>query len=552
MLKDLIENLKNQNVGNYLDQTKAKKIVDNIINMSFIEAFKKKVSFQGVREDNMSGKKERTKKNPHFTNVSPRLVTPLKRGDSEADILAKMYNFMFKRREEDTLNSELNEDRTKEREFEEQKRHEKLVEAVNKHLFSFGHIPKEKKKNPILSIIESLAKSVSFLFSTMKGLSKVFANILGLPKKIFQVLGGLGSTLGKGPKKGLFGGAVGGLLLTFPFILDEFKKQYEEDLKKLQEDKEFNKQKLSKEQGVGKIKLKTPGTHAEMDLSISESDRKELSGLYDQLDTEQDQGKIADINDKVLNFFKKILENNPDINNSLELHNIKAFQEKLSADREDILGNVQEKMDEAFKNWIWDDVDSGVKTFYGLDTKPQGGTTSPLQPESSTDVPKTVDEQKIEKDTLINPLPPASETLEEVEVPAIDEEKIHRVWDERDRLSGSTAPYIERQRIINKFKDSKDPNKEVGTFLKSLQRDIDEYRRQGIEPRPISELTESREYNLPQILKEVDSNLGPSVINNSNNNVIGGKSKVVSTTQPTQNNMNITFRNALMNNFSRF
>ena len=75
-------------------------------------------------------KKKRTNKDPQFTSVAPGVVQEIRVGDSVADILGKTYNFMKMSYERDKLNDEIQEAFIKEQKIEDEKRHEKLIDAV--------------------------------------------------------------------------------------------------------------------------------------------------------------------------------------------------------------------------------------------------------------------------------------------------------------------------------------------------------------------------------------------------------------------------------------
>ena len=67
------------------------------------------------------------------SKVSPGPVRPLKIGDSEADILGKMYNFMLKTDEKKILNNEIEAAFKQEQLDEDERRHQELVKAIRKY-----------------------------------------------------------------------------------------------------------------------------------------------------------------------------------------------------------------------------------------------------------------------------------------------------------------------------------------------------------------------------------------------------------------------------------
>jgi hypothetical protein len=75
-------------------------------------------------------KKQRGKKNPQFTSLNSGPIKPLKVGDSVADILGKMYNFMLKTDQIHKLNGEIEQAFRQEQLDEDERRHKELVKAI--------------------------------------------------------------------------------------------------------------------------------------------------------------------------------------------------------------------------------------------------------------------------------------------------------------------------------------------------------------------------------------------------------------------------------------
>jgi hypothetical protein len=85
------------------------------------------------------GGKDKNKKDPRFTTVANGPIRPLKMGDSTADILGKMYNFMLKSDEVYKLNDEIERAFRQEQLDEDERRHKELVKAIKNYM-------KESKK----------------------------------------------------------------------------------------------------------------------------------------------------------------------------------------------------------------------------------------------------------------------------------------------------------------------------------------------------------------------------------------------------------------------
>lgn len=111
-----------------------------------------------------------TQKDPNHTTLGPKQVRPLKVNDSTADILAKMYNFMFKNRDDDKLKYELDKDFQEEREEEEQRRHDSLMKAI-KEGSSVGEKKDDGKKgiwDHIKGILTTICDGISSILGFLK------------------------------------------------------------------------------------------------------------------------------------------------------------------------------------------------------------------------------------------------------------------------------------------------------------------------------------------------------------------------------------------------
>ena len=135
----------------------------------------------------------RSKKDSKHTKIGPGQVRDLQSGDSSADILAKMYNFMLKDHERQKKEHELADDFKKEQEMESERRHQKLIEEIHKLV---GGTPTEepKKEEPktktffdsilggiksIIGTVSSFAGFVKNIFTTGFGALKNMASAVG-------------------------------------------------------------------------------------------------------------------------------------------------------------------------------------------------------------------------------------------------------------------------------------------------------------------------------------------------------------------------------------
>lgn len=73
---------------------------------------------------------ENKEESPLFTTIGPGRIVPVRRRDSAANILAKLYNLLKKSYEDKKLESELNEDFAQERKIENEAKHKELIRAL--------------------------------------------------------------------------------------------------------------------------------------------------------------------------------------------------------------------------------------------------------------------------------------------------------------------------------------------------------------------------------------------------------------------------------------
>ena len=135
-------------------------------------------------------KKKKGKKDPQITSVGAGAVKPLQVGDSIADILGKMYNFMEKTHEIYKLNYEIETAFRQEQMDEDERRHKKLIESIT------GKKVKPEEKDGVESFIkkllEGITKTLGFLLTpliTWAGkLEKWILNIIN-PAQIVEQIG---------------------------------------------------------------------------------------------------------------------------------------------------------------------------------------------------------------------------------------------------------------------------------------------------------------------------------------------------------------------------
>lgn len=103
----------------YFGGTKGKKGKKNKASPSSVKPIASKL--KPVEED---------KQDPLFTTIGPGRIMPVRRKDSAANILAKLYNLLKKSYEDKKLESELNEDFAEEKKIENEARHKELINAL--------------------------------------------------------------------------------------------------------------------------------------------------------------------------------------------------------------------------------------------------------------------------------------------------------------------------------------------------------------------------------------------------------------------------------------
>ena len=169
---------------------------------------------------------------PHHTKVGPKQVVPLKRNDSTADILAKMYNFMVKTREEEKKRYELWKDFEQERIYEEERRHKDLLKRIRK-TGDVGVISNKDKGGLWGLLSNSIGKLISGIQSLMGFLKDGLMSTISLGfNAIKSFVGGIKDFLfgGEGIKSffnrlaGLIAGGMGIKQILNSDIINNIKK----------------------------------------------------------------------------------------------------------------------------------------------------------------------------------------------------------------------------------------------------------------------------------------------------------------------------------------
>lgn len=114
------------------------------------------------------GRKKKGKKNPSYSTISNGPIRPLKVGDSSADILAKMYNFMRKVDETTVRNDEIDRAFRQEQIDEDNRRHKELVDAIKSYMKGPKDDNKDPKKKSFLESLGDIAKNLAEAYAEFK------------------------------------------------------------------------------------------------------------------------------------------------------------------------------------------------------------------------------------------------------------------------------------------------------------------------------------------------------------------------------------------------
>ena len=140
------------------------------------------------------GNSGKAKKDPNYSTIGSSNRQNLSRGDTIANILGKIYNFMQKTRRDDKVKNELDVAFRKEQLEEDERRHKKMVDAVletQKIPQAEGAPASEDKKEKSGSLAGKIMKGVG------RGMGKIISGIYALIKGILSIVTSIVKTLGK-------------------------------------------------------------------------------------------------------------------------------------------------------------------------------------------------------------------------------------------------------------------------------------------------------------------------------------------------------------------
>lgn len=140
------------------------------------------------------------RKDPRRTTIGPGPIKALKIGDSTADILAKMYNFMEKTHEQEIKRYELEKSFREEQMEEDERRHKKLIDELLKgnskkdlakevREIDTGNTWIDKMLDGMKAALGFVLKPFKFIFGVLKNLGNFLITIAGgLGTIIFDIL----------------------------------------------------------------------------------------------------------------------------------------------------------------------------------------------------------------------------------------------------------------------------------------------------------------------------------------------------------------------------
>lgn len=139
-----------------------------------------------ARKRNKNKKKVKNKKDPQFTTISSGPIVMVKSGDSIANILGKMYNFMQKTYERSKLSNEIEKAFRTEQLEEDERRHKKIIDAL---LNRKKDPSKPEEDNGVGSFIKKLLDGIKMM------LAPILSVIGSLTSMIVPLLTSLASTI---------------------------------------------------------------------------------------------------------------------------------------------------------------------------------------------------------------------------------------------------------------------------------------------------------------------------------------------------------------------
>ena len=119
--------------------------------------------------------------NPLYTKVGAGTVTPLRKNDSMADVVAKLYNFIKRTHDKDKKNNEISHNFEKEAQDNSDKRHSELIEIIKSTYTKVEKPEKEKKEESgkgIAGWLLSLGSTVLGILGTLGGILATIAAVI--------------------------------------------------------------------------------------------------------------------------------------------------------------------------------------------------------------------------------------------------------------------------------------------------------------------------------------------------------------------------------------
>ena len=136
----------------------------------------------GFGAKKLFGLVSKKKKDPRYTTVSNGPIRPLKLGDSVADILGKMYNFMLKTDQVYKLNGEIEQSFRQEQIDEDERRHKALVKAIKDFTKKYKKDDTKEKKEKggfLDTILDGLKLWALELLADLAAFAARVASLLG-------------------------------------------------------------------------------------------------------------------------------------------------------------------------------------------------------------------------------------------------------------------------------------------------------------------------------------------------------------------------------------
>ena len=603
--RNLVEKFTGSNIGNFFGAA-------NI--------FSKFVDTKTKNEKNTTKiKSSNNQKNPHFTTLGQGPILPLRRGDSESDILAKMYRFMVKVRDEEKKEYQLFKDFEEERKEEEERRHERLVDAIIKSRTG----KKEEKKDPLTGFLQKIMDFLKKVSGT------IFKIVTSLPKMIMRFMRSnfFGSFLGRrgGSMGRIARGAVGALALgsAFRYVTGEQQQEQtkaSQDLSarqqgpsdRIKEEGPYNTETETaiKDGAMKEYKYTSLESGNEVTVPLTNDEASKLIQDYNSLkdnnlSTEDKDNLKKDIRDITIKGLKR--HKTPDDSEISLLENPTASTAVRVARKAgaNIVEGVQEIIDLAegplrylgldptalqqqldnvlrymrpegeedparMENQEERDIVRDYMRMLGLDSDtPSEQTTVPPAIPPATPEQTPPSSSPTETDPPLPDIPPGT-ISPEMHIGAGFVEGIKKIWNERENITGIRTTEKSKEDLIVKMQQEQlrtGRSDILINFKKLLEKELNKSK--GIKTStpvttpPMMEEEEEEEdklelvqkepktnkYEIPKMISEDEvpnNNSTPTVLNNTQNNNIGGKSKFMDTNSTIARNDNQSILDTLM------